>query len=84
MKRRKFLTALLRHIPRMANIAVNQIFDRGEALIAKITLLKQSDNPWQRMQVNVYLDANATEPETSSRQTTTQDTQRYKTQTWNN
>jgi HIRAN domain len=43
----------LGYIPRIDNAAVAQLMDRGETLSALITGLKNSDNPWERIEVEV-------------------------------
>lgn len=43
----------LGYLPRMDNAAVSQLIDRGERLSALITGLKNSDNPWERIEVEV-------------------------------
>lgn len=43
----------LGYIPRYDNAAISQLMDRGEALQAVITKLNQSNNPWERIEVEV-------------------------------
>ncbi len=43
----------LGYIPRIDNAAVAQLMDRGETLSALITGLQNSDNPWERIAVEV-------------------------------
>lgn len=43
----------LGYLPRIDNAAVAQLMDRGETLSALITGLKNSDNPWERIAVEV-------------------------------
>ena len=43
----------LGYIPRYDNASVSQLMDRGEQLSALITGLKKSDNPWERIEVEV-------------------------------
>lgn len=43
----------LGYIPRLDNAAVSQLLDRGEALQARITHLQVSDNPWERIELQV-------------------------------
>ncbi|WP_394807692.1 HIRAN domain-containing protein [Nitrosomonas sp.] len=43
----------LGYIPRMDNAAVSQLLDRGEKLSALIVGLKKSNNPWDRIMVEV-------------------------------
>jgi len=38
---------MLGHLPRMANMSVSQMMDRGEQINARITKLTQPDNTWQ-------------------------------------
>ena len=43
----------LGYIPTKDNAAVSQLLDRGEKLSALIVGLKKSDNPWERIEVEV-------------------------------
>jgi len=43
----------LGYIPRMDNAAVSQLLDRGETISAWIVGLKKSNNPWDRIMVEV-------------------------------
>ncbi len=43
----------LGYIPRLDNAAVSQLLDRGEMLEATITGLENSNNPWDRVKVEV-------------------------------
>ncbi len=43
----------LGYIPRIDNAAVSQLMDRGEKLSALIVGLKKSNNPWDRVEVEV-------------------------------
>lgn len=43
----------LGYIPRMDNAAVSQLIDRGEKVSALIVGLKKSNNPWDRVEVEV-------------------------------
>lgn len=43
----------LGYLPRLDNAAVSQLLDRGEPLQAFISGLKVSDDPWQRVEVEV-------------------------------
>lgn len=43
----------LGYIPAIDNAAVSQLLDRGEKLSALIVGLKKSDNPWERIAVEV-------------------------------
>jgi hypothetical protein len=48
--------SMLGHIPRVGNMAISQMMDRGEQISAKITALSQSDSSWQRIQIAIYLN----------------------------
>lgn len=43
----------LGYIPRLDNVAVSQLLDRGEKLEAMIAELAKSSNPWKRIGVEV-------------------------------
>ncbi len=43
----------LGYIPRIDNAAVSQLLDRGEKMSALIVGLKKSNNPWDRIMVEV-------------------------------
>jgi len=43
----------LGYIPAIDNAAVSQLLDRGEQLSALIVGLKKSNNPWERIEVEV-------------------------------
>lgn len=43
----------LGYIPRMDNAAISQLLDRGEKMSALIVGLKRSNNPWDRIMVEV-------------------------------
>lgn len=43
----------LGYLPRLDNAAVSQLLDRGEQVQAYIADLKMSDDPWQRVEVEV-------------------------------
>ena len=45
----------LGYIPRAENNAIAQMLDRGETLEASITKLKATDDPWDRVQFDVFL-----------------------------
>tara|TARA_B100000315_G_C14288340_1_gene456246 strand:- start:30 stop:443 length:414 start_codon:yes stop_codon:yes gene_type:complete len=49
-------SAKLGYIPRLENVNVSHLIDRGEKLSAKIAELQKSDNPWKRVKVAVLLD----------------------------
>ncbi len=46
----------LGYVPRADNAALARFIDRGSKAEARITHLKKSRNPWQRMEFEVYLD----------------------------
>ena len=46
----------LGYLPRADNAALARFMDRGSKAEARITRLKKSRNPWQRMEFEVYLD----------------------------
>ncbi|MDP1787534.1 MAG: HIRAN domain-containing protein [Nitrosomonas sp.] len=43
----------LGYIPRMDNAAISQLIDRGEKVSALIVGLKKSNNPWDRVEVEI-------------------------------
>ncbi len=45
----------LGYVPRADNEALARFMDRGSKADARITRLKKSHNPWQRMEFEVYL-----------------------------
>lgn len=45
----------LGYVPRLDNAAVSQLLDRGQVLIAEVVALRQSDNPWDRVELAVYV-----------------------------
>lgn len=45
----------LGYIPRVDNSVIAQLMDRKNELIAYITWLKTSENPWERIGINVEL-----------------------------
>jgi len=45
----------LGYVPRSDNEALARFMDRGSKAEARITRLKKSRNPWQRMEFEVYL-----------------------------
>ena len=45
--------AKLRYVPRVANTAVSQMMDRGERLVARVERLRESRNPWQRVEFSI-------------------------------
>lgn len=46
----------LGYVPRTDNEALARFMDRGSKAEARITRLKKSRNPWQRMEFEVYLN----------------------------
>lgn len=46
----------LGYVPRADNAALARFMDGGSQAGARITRLKKSRNPWQRMEFEVYLD----------------------------
>jgi hypothetical protein len=46
----------LGYVPRADNQALARFMDRGSKAAARITRLKKSRNPWQRIEFEVYLD----------------------------
>lgn len=48
-------TLKLGYLPRKQNYAVSQLLKQQQLLISKITDLKESDDPWQRIQIAVFL-----------------------------
>ncbi len=49
--------AMLGHLPSDENIVVAQMLDRGERLNARIAALCKSPDPWERIRVQIHLDA---------------------------
>jgi hypothetical protein len=47
----------LGYLPRAENTAVAQMLDRGEQLRARVAQLRTSPDPWERMTIEVFLDA---------------------------
>lgn len=47
----------LGYLPRAENVAVAQMLDRGERLQARIVALREASDPWQRVAIDVFLDA---------------------------
>ena len=45
--------AKLGYVPRVANTAVSQMMDRGERLVARVERLRESQNPWRRVEFSV-------------------------------
>jgi hypothetical protein len=51
--------AILGYVPRDANFMVAQMLDRGERIEGRISLLRESGDPWQRVTMQVILGADA-------------------------
>ncbi len=45
----------LGYVPRIDNAAVSHLLDHGQTVTAKIVALQQSGNPWERVELAVYL-----------------------------
>ena len=45
--------AKLGYVPRVANTAVSQMMDRGERLVARVERLRESRNPWERVEFSI-------------------------------
>ena len=45
--------AKLGYVPRVANTAVSKMMDRGERLAARIERLRESRDPWQRVEFSI-------------------------------
>ncbi len=45
----------LGYVPRIDNAAVSHLLDGGQAVTARIVTLRQSDNPWERVELAVHL-----------------------------
>jgi HIRAN domain-containing protein len=50
---------ILGYVPREANFALPQMLDRGERIDGRISLLRESGDPWQRVMMQLILHANA-------------------------
>ena len=46
-------TSKLGYVPRAANTAVSQMMDRGERLAARVERLRDSRNPWKRVEFSI-------------------------------
>lgn len=46
----------LGYLPRAQNRVVAAAMDGGEKLVARVARLKESGDPWQRVEVEVYVD----------------------------
>ena len=47
----------LGYVPRRENTAVSQLLDNSQPLTARVVNLRESDNPWERIEFVVYLNA---------------------------
>ena len=47
----------LGYVPRRENAAVSQLLDNNQPLTARVVNLRESDNPWERIEFVVYLNA---------------------------
>lgn len=45
----------LGYVPRIDNAAVSHLLDAGHVLHAEITTLRESDNPWDRVEFAIFL-----------------------------
>ena len=50
---------ILGYMPREAKFAVAQLLDRGEQVEGRISLLRESGDPWQRVMMQLVLHASA-------------------------
>jgi hypothetical protein len=48
--------AKLGYVPRHDNAAISQLLDRGQSLVAVIDALRLANDPWQRIELVVYLE----------------------------
>lgn len=46
----------LGYVPRRENTAVSQLLDNKQSLTARVVKLRESDDPWQRIEFVVYLN----------------------------
>ena len=46
----------LGYVPRRENTAVSQLLDNNQALTARVVNLRESDDPWERIEFVVYLN----------------------------
>lgn len=46
----------LGYVPRADNAAVAQLLDRGERLVARVSALRDSRDPWERIEISVELE----------------------------
>lgn len=51
----------LGYVPRIDNAAVSHLLDAGHALHAEIVTLRDSDNPWDRVEFAIFLVDRGTE-----------------------
>ncbi len=52
-----WLDAQIGYLPKGENSEAAQLLDRGRYLVGRITALRESDDPWQRIGLEVYLEA---------------------------
>jgi len=45
----------LGYLPRADNFLASDLLDHGAELIARIRSLRESDDPWERIELDVYL-----------------------------
>lgn len=45
----------LGYVPRIDNAAVSHLLDHGQGVTAEIVFMRESDNPWDRIDFAVYL-----------------------------
>lgn len=48
-------TFKLGYLPRKQNYVASQLLNKQQTLISRITDLKEGDDPWQRIQITIYL-----------------------------
>jgi hypothetical protein len=47
----------LGYVPRVDNAAVSQLLDSGQGVVAQIVSLKDSINPWDRIELSIHLQS---------------------------
>lgn len=50
------------YVPRMENHAIGQMLDRGEPLRARIALLQDTPDPWQRIRIEIHHTSARSQP----------------------
>ena len=45
----------LGYVPRIDNAALSSLMDRGHSLLAKVNAKRESADPWQRLEIDIYL-----------------------------